>query len=94
MAMKRIAPLPAEQQFSLTYLLGVIALCAVALAAMRLALWQDTAWREARVVLYCIGAIAACGALGGLCLRMSVGLIAGGVFAVASVPLVWLVVRV
>jgi hypothetical protein len=90
--MRRCAAIDVQGQFSLAYLLGEIALIAVALAASRLALFPPGIWAEARAVLFCIALIAGCGAVGGLCLRMAVGLIAGGVFAVASIPLLWLVV--
>jgi hypothetical protein len=80
------------RQFSLAYLLSEIALIAVALAAARFAFFPYTAWQEGQAGMFCIALIAGCGAVGGLCLRMVVGLIAGGVFAVASVPLLWLVI--
>ena len=82
----------AGRQFSLIYLLAETALIAVALAAGRLAFYPPLTWLEGQTGMLCIALIAGCGALGGLCLRMAVGLIAGGVFAVASIPLLWLVV--
>jgi hypothetical protein len=85
------APDP-EKQFSLAYLLAETALFAVALAAGRLAFFPTATWLEGQTGMFCIALIAGCGALGGLCLRMAVGLIAGGVFAVASIPLLWLVI--
>lgn len=88
--MDRCAALPIERQFSLAYLLGEIALIAIALAAGRVALFPPAIWMEVQAGLFCVALVAACGALGGLCLRMAVGLIAGGVFAVASIPLLWL----
>lgn len=90
--MDRVVKLPVERQFSLAYLLGEISLIAIALAAGRVALYPPAIWMEAQAILFCIAFVAGCGALGGLCLRMTVGLIAGGVFAVASIPLVWLVI--
>ena len=84
--------LPLERQFSLAYLLSEIGLIAIALAAGRMALSPHATWMEVQAVMFCIALVAACGALGGLCLRMAVGLIAGGVFAVASIPLLWLVI--
>ena len=80
------------RQFSLAYLLAEIALIAIALAAGRMAISAAAIWMEAQAVLCCIALIATCGALGGLCLRMAVGLIAGGVVAVASIPLLWLII--
>jgi len=90
--MRRGAAIDVQRQFSLAYLLSEIALIAVALAAGRLAVFPPAIWVEAQAVLFCVAFIAACGALGGLCLRMAVGLIAGGVFAVASIPLVWMMI--
>ena len=78
-----------EPQFSLAYLLGEVALVAIALAAGRVALVPAAISTEAQAVLCCVALIAGCGALGGLCMRMAVGLIAGGVFAVAAIPLMW-----
>lgn len=92
--MERCAALCIERQFSLAYLLGEIALVAIALAAGRLALFAPPIWMEAQAMLLCIALVATCGALGGLCLRMAVGLIAGGVFAVASIPLLWISISV
>ena len=80
------------RQFSLTYLLAETALIAVALAAGRLAFYPPATWLEGQTGMFCIALIAGCGALGGMCLRMAVGLIAGGIFAVASIPLLWLVI--
>ena len=80
------------RQFSLTYLLAETALIAVALAAGRLAFYPPATWLEGQTGMFCIALIAASGALGGMCLRMAVGLIAGGIFAVASIPLLWLVI--
>jgi hypothetical protein len=80
------------RQFSLAYLLSEIGLIAVALAASRLALFPYVISLEGQAGMFCVAVIAGCGAAGGLCLRMVVGLIAGGVFAVASIPLVWLVI--
>jgi hypothetical protein len=84
------AALEFQRQFSLAYLLAEVALVAVALAAGRMAFSATVGWMETQAMLYCISLIATCGALGGLCLRMAVGLVAGGVFAVASIPLLWL----
>src|SRR5262245_26849147 len=80
------------RQFSLAYLLSEIALIAVALAASRLAFFPYVVSLEGQAGMFCVAVIAGCGAAGGLCMRMVVGLIAGGIFAVASVPLVWLVI--
>jgi hypothetical protein len=82
--------LPLASQFSLAYLLAEVALVAIALAAARLALFPPTIVMEVRAVLFCVMLVAGCGAVGGVVLRMAVGLIAGGIFAVASIPLVWL----
>jgi hypothetical protein len=79
-------------QFSLAYLLGEVALVAIALAAGRLALFSSTLQLEVQAVCYCLAITAACGALGGLMFRMVVGLVAGGVFSVAAIPLVWLII--
>jgi hypothetical protein len=88
-------PFPGREpprQFSLAYLLSEITLIAIALAASRLAFFPYTVWLEGQAAMLCIALIAGSGALGGLCLRMVVGLIAGGIFAVASVPLLWLII--
>src|SRR5262249_47184775 len=89
--MPRPLALHTEQQFSLAYLLAEIALIAITLAAVRLALFPSLAWIEAQTVLLCIALTAACGALGGLCFRMTLGLIGGGIFSVSSIPLLWLI---
>ena len=81
-----------ERQYSLAYLLVEIALIAIALAAGRLLLKPPVSWIETQAMCYCIAMTAGCGAVGGLCLRMAVGLIAGGVFAVASMPMVWMLI--
>jgi hypothetical protein len=83
-----------RRQFSLLYLLGEMALIATALAASRWAVAGPAIWLEGRAVLCCIALIAGCGAAGGLCLRMAVGLIAGGIFAVASLPLLWMLISI
>jgi nitrate/nitrite transporter NarK len=88
--MPRDAILPTERQFSLAYLLAEIALIAVTLAAGRVALHHSIPFIEAKAVLSCIAFTAGCGALGGLCFRMAMGLVAGGIFSVSSIPLVWL----
>ena len=88
--MSRQSNLPTERQFSLAYLLAEIALIAVALAAGRVALHHSVALIEAKAILTCIAFTASCGAVGGLCFRMAVGLVAGGIFSVSSIPLVWL----
>jgi hypothetical protein len=77
---------PFARQFTLGYLLGEVGLIAVALAAGRIA-WEAGDLLELKAGLCCVAVVASCGALGGLCLRMAVGLVAGGVFAVASIPL-------
>ena len=78
-----------RRQFSLTYLLGEVALIAIALAAARWSVVLHSGWFEGRTVVCCVALIAGSGAVGGLCLRMAVGLIGGGVLAVASIPLMW-----
>ena len=82
--------MPPERQFSVAYLLAEVALVAVALAFGRLAIFSQSSWLESQAMCYCIALAAGCGAVGGAFLRMAVGLVAGGVFAVASIPLVWL----
>jgi hypothetical protein len=81
-----------EHQFSLTYLLAEIALIGVALAAARVALLLGVGCTEVRAVLFCVAFTAGCGAVGGMCFRMALGLIGGGVFSVSSIPLIWLVI--
>jgi hypothetical protein len=88
--MQSSSGLISERQFSLAYLLAEIGLIAIALAAARVALFPAVAWIEVRAVLYCIALTAGCGAVGGLCFRMAVGLIGGGIFSISSIPLVWL----
>lgn len=90
--MDRFVALSFERQFSLAYVLGEIALVAITLAAGRMALFPPAVSLEAQAVLFCVAFISGCGALGGLCLRMAVGLIAGGIFAVASLPLMWMAI--
>jgi hypothetical protein len=79
--------MPIERQFSVAYLLGEIALVAVTLAFGRLAIASHPGWMETQAVCYCIAMAAGCGAMGGAFLRMTVGLVAGGILAVASIPL-------
>jgi hypothetical protein len=87
----RPAPTPTlSRQFSLAYLLAEIALIAVALAAARLALLVGLVGIEVRAVFFCIALTAGCGAAGGLCFRMAVGLIGGGIFSVSAIPLLCL----
>jgi hypothetical protein len=81
-----------QRQFSVAYLLGEIALIAIAFAAGRVVLSPSANWIESQAMCFCIAMTAGCGALGGLCLRMAVGLIAGGILAVACIPLVWMVI--
>ena len=81
-----------ERQFSVAYLLAEIALVAVALAFGRVAVFSQPNWMESQAMCYCIAMAAGCGAVGGAFLRMAMGLVAGGVFAVASIPLVWMVI--
>ena len=76
-------------QYSVAYLLGEMALIAVALAASRAMTHTTAGAPEARAMCYCIALTAACGAMGGLCLRMALGLIAGGVLAASSIPMLW-----
>ena len=85
--MSDVSALRFQRQFSLAYLLTETALIAVALAAGRLALAPLPGWPEIPAAFFCISLIAACGAVGGLCFRMAVGLIGGAIFAVASIPL-------
>ena len=92
MKTNRLASLPIGRQFSLAYLLCEVSLIGIALAAGRLALHPPAIWMEVQATLFCIALVAGCGALGGACMRMTVGLIAGGVFAVACIPLIWLVI--
>lgn len=79
-----------EGQYSIGYLLTEIALIAVALGASRLAFAPAWLGIESQALCFCIATTAACGALGGIFLRMAVGLIVGGVFSVASLPLLWM----
>jgi hypothetical protein len=79
-----------HRQFTLSYLLGEIALIAMALAASRLFVSSIPIAVELQAISFCIAMTAGCGALGGLCLRMAVGLIVGGVFSVVSIPLLWM----
>lgn len=74
-------------QFTLLYLLSEVALIALALASGRIACFETKGLLEWQAGMSCLTMVAACGALGGMCLRMSLGLVAGGVFAVASLPL-------
>ncbi len=82
----------ASHQFSLTYILSEVALIALALAAGRMMLIPSALWLEFQALCFCVAMTAACGALGGLCLRMAVGLIGGGILSVASIPLLWMVI--
>jgi hypothetical protein len=82
--------MPPERQFSIAYLLAEVALVAVALAFGRIAVAPSASWLESQAMCYCIALAAGCGAIGGAFLRMAVGLVGGGVFAVASIPLVCL----
>lgn len=79
-----------HRQFTISYLLGEIALIATALAASRFVLSPIPIGVEFQAICFCIAVTAGCGALGGLCLRMAVGLIVGGVFSVTSIPLLWI----
>ena len=81
-----------ERQFSLAYLLAEMALIAITLAAARLAVLSVGNWIEVRAVLFCIALTAGCGAAGGVCFRMALGLIGGGVFSVSSIPLICLAI--
>jgi hypothetical protein len=81
-----------ERQYSVAYLLGEMALIAVALAAGRWMLVAQGSWIESQALCYCVAMTAGCGAAGGLCLRMAMGLVAGGVFAVASMPMLWVLI--
>jgi hypothetical protein len=84
--------MPPERQFSVAYLLAEVALVAIALAFGRFAVASPASWLESQAMCYCIALVAGGGAVGGAFLRMAVGLVAGGVFAVASIPLVWLAI--
>jgi len=77
-------------QFSVSHLILEVALIGVALAAGRAALALPAVWIESQVLCCCIALTAGCGALSGLFLRMALGLIAGAVLAVVSIPLLWL----
>jgi hypothetical protein len=79
-------------QYSVAYLLAEMALIAIALAAGRVAHQPAVGSMERQAICYCIAMTAACGALGGICLRMAVGLIAGGVLAASSIPMLWMMV--
>ena len=82
-----------HRQFSLSYVMGEVALIAVACAAGRIAMYAPADWVETQTVCICIAVTASCGAIGGTCLRMAMGLVAGGVFATASIPFLCLIVR-
>jgi hypothetical protein len=75
------------QQYSLNYLMCEIGLLGVAFAAGRIAVHSPAAWIETQAICGCVALTAACGAAGGLCQRMTLGLIGGSVLAVASIPL-------
>ena len=83
---------PLSRQFTLAYLLGEVALIAIALAAARLTYIPLNGLPELRAGVFCVALVASFGAAGGLCLRMAVGLVAGSVLAVASIPLVVLLI--
>jgi hypothetical protein len=75
-----------RRQFTIAYLLVEVALVATALSAGRLAFAHAMVWIELQTLCLCIAATASCGALGGLCSRMTLGLIAGSVLSVAAIP--------
>jgi hypothetical protein len=75
-----------RRQFTMAYLFVEVALVATALAAGRLAFARATIWIELEILCLCIAATAGCGACGGLCRRMALGLIAGSVLSVAAIP--------
>jgi hypothetical protein len=77
----------AGQQYSLSFLLAEIGLVAVALGCGRLLLFPPGISIETEALCFLVAMVAGCGALGGLFLRMAIGLIVGSVLAVASVPL-------
>ena len=79
-----------DGQFSVAYLLGEMALIAIALGASRFVFAPFG--MESQALCFCIAMTAASGAVGGLFLRMSVGLIVGGVFSVAAIPLLWVLI--
>lgn len=81
------------RQFSLTYLLGEIALIAIALGFGRLSVLPSALGIETEAFCFLVTLVAGCGALGGLFLRMAVGLIVGSVLAVATVPLLLLAIH-
>ena len=75
-------------QFSLSYLLCEVALLAIALGCGRALCSPSLLAIETEALCFLVALVAGCGALGGLFLRMSVGLIVGSVLAVACVPLI------
>jgi hypothetical protein len=85
--------MPMSRQFSLGYALVEVALCAIALAAGRVVIAPAFAAAELQTLCLCVFATATFGALGGLCLRMALGLIAGSVLSVAAIPLVCLLMH-
>ena len=66
------------RQFSLAYVMVEIALIAIAFGAVRLAMYFPMHWIEAQTACFCFAVTASCGAVGGICLRMAMGLVAGG----------------
>ena len=81
-----------NRQFSLAYLLGEITLVAIALAAARVLLFPSAIQLETQAACFCIALITACGAIGGLCLRMTVGLIVGAGLVFAATPFLWIAI--
>lgn len=79
-----------HRQFTISYLLSEMALIATALAASRFVVSPFPIGVEFQAIWFCIAMTAGCGAVGGLCLQMAVGLLVGGVFSVASIPLLWI----
>jgi len=77
----------ASGQFTLMYLLGEIALVAIALGCGRQLAFPGTVPIETEALCFLATLVAGCGALGGLFLRMTLGLVVGSVLAVASIPL-------
>jgi hypothetical protein len=82
----------AGRQYSLNYLLGEIALVALALGCWRVLLIPGRLPIEYQALCFLIALVSLCGAVGGLFLGMAVGLVVGSVLAVASVPFLLMVI--
>ena len=83
--------MPRKGQFTLAYLLLEMALVATAISAARFVLSGIAGGIELQTLSMCLATTATCGALGGLCFRMTLGLIAGSVLSLAAVPSVCLI---